>query len=270
MSVIQTENKQVPAVQKLSNFMGQLKGQIALALPKHLNADRMTRLMLTEFSKNADLQKCSFQSIAGCVMTASQLGLEIGVGGQAYVIPYGTTATFVPGWKGLVDLNNRAGRSAVWTGAVFEGDDFDWAIGDSPFIRHRPNGENDPDKMTHAYAVGRINGAEWPVIECWPTLRIKKHRDRYNKVGAKHYSYQQWEMYARKVVLLQVLKYMPKSIELTAAIDVADAVESGKSVTIDGSFLVIDDENAQAPIEEPKTAPKSVDDLMGSDKKSKA
>ena len=100
-----------PMVGELGNFMEKLKGQMALALPKHMNSDRMTRLALTEFSKNPALQKCSFASIASCVMTASQLGLEIGVGGQAYIIPYKDTATFVPGWKGLIDLGNRACRA---------------------------------------------------------------------------------------------------------------------------------------------------------------
>jgi recombination protein RecT len=32
------------------------------------------------------------------------------------------------------------------------------------------------------------------------------------------------EMYARKVVLLQVLKYMPKSVEVQRAVDVATAL----------------------------------------------
>lgn len=260
MSTAVTEKKDPPKVAQLSAFMGRLKGQMSLALPKHLNADRMTRLILTEFSKTPKLQDCSMESIAGCVMMASQLGLEIGVGGQAYVIPYGKTATFVPGWKGLIDLNSRAGRSNAWTGAVFEGDAFEWALGDSPFVRHRPAGENDPAKMTHAYAIGRINGTDWPIIECWPVSRITKHRDKYNKVGKLHYSYDNWEMYARKVVLLQVLKYLPKSIELTAAMDISHAVEEGKAVTLDGDFVVVEDQ--------PKVgnssgdAPRSVSDLI--------
>ena len=253
------EKKELPAVARLSNFMDRLKGQMSLALPKHLNADRMTRLMLTEFSKSKKLQACSFDSIAASVMTASQLGLEIGVGGQAYIIPYGTTATFVPGWKGLIDLNSRAGRSIAWTGAVFDGDEFDWALGDSPFIRHKPGGENDPSKLMYAYAVGRVNGADWPIIECWPLARIEKHRDKNNKVGRDHYSFNNMEMYARKVVLLQVLKYLPKSIELNAAIDVANAAEEGRPVTLNGDFLVVEEPKEEAP---PGNAPRTVDDLM--------
>ena len=54
-----------------------------------------------------------------------------------------------------------------------------------------------------------------PIIELWRVSKIEKHRDKYNKVGRKHYSFRDWEMYARKVPLLQVLKYMPCSIEVS-------------------------------------------------------
>jgi recombination protein RecT len=126
---------------------------------------------------------------------------------------------------------------------VFQGDEFDYALGDSPFVKHKPSGESDPDLLTHVYAIGRVKGSEWPVIEVWPIARVKKHRDRYNKVGNRHYSHQNWEMYARKVVLLQVIKYMPASADLAAAVALNDAAEVGhQNLTvqdaIDGTWTV--------------------------------
>jgi recombination protein RecT len=242
VSIDQLGNRQLSPVNELKKYLDKLKPSISAALPKHLNADRMARLVMTEFSKNAALRQCKFESIAACIMTASQLGLEIGVGGQAYMIPYKDTATLVPGWKGLVDLVARAGRSSVWTGAVFEGDVFDWELGDSPFLKHKPMGENDPDKMLFAYAIGRVNGSDHPIIECWPNKRIRKHFDK-NVIPAlkkNHYSNTHWEMYARKVVLLQVLKYLPQSIELQAAVDATHASDQGRSVSIDADFVTIE------------------------------
>lgn len=103
----------------------------------------MMRLTLTEFSKNPKLQQCSSNSIFSSIIIASQLGLEPGVNGQGYLVPYNGTCTFIPGWKGLVDLAQRGGRSSVWTGAVYEGDEFDYMLGDSPYCRHKPCGEFD-------------------------------------------------------------------------------------------------------------------------------
>lgn len=227
----------------LAGFMEKHKAQIALALPKHINADRMVRLAMTSFSQNKALQSCDQNSIFASVVIASQLGLEIGVGGQGYLVPYKGKATFVPGWQGLVDLVSRAGRATVWTGAVYAGDKFDYALGDSPFVRHQPEGDADDwTDITHVYAIGRVNGSQFPVIEVWSMNRVVKHLNKFNKVGGAHYAHNNMEMYARKVVLLQVLKYMPKSIEVQRAMDVAQAVDSGKNFTFDGDMVEVQDE----------------------------
>jgi len=218
--------------------------QLRMALPKHLNTDRVTRLALTSLSQNADLRKCTLRSVFGEVIKASQLGLEIGVLGQGYLVPFFNNqkgiheAQFVPGWRGLVDLVARAGRASAWTGAVFEGDEFDYALGDTPFIKHKPCGEDDSKKITHVYAVGRVNGSEWPIIEVWPIVRVTKHRDKFNKVGQRHYSFKNWEMYARKIPLLQVLKYLPMSVELAQAMQAEQAL--GEGFTIDGTFTPVE------------------------------
>jgi len=229
-----------------SHFLDRLKPQMELALPKHLNGDRMARLALTAFSTSPKLQQCTQQSIAASIMTAAQLGLEPGVMGQGYLIPYKQTCTFVPGWKGLCDLVNRAGRATVWTGAVFEGDPvFDYAQGDQPFIKHRQGDEDDPAKLTHVYAVGRVKGSEWPVIEVWTAAKVRKHRDKYNRVGTDHYSFRDWEMYARKVPLLQVLKYMPSSVELSAALQVSATSDTGAAGSLGKDFVFIDAETGE-------------------------
>jgi recombination protein RecT len=249
LKAVATGKKDNP-VASFSNFLEKFKPQMALALPKHLTADRMARLAVTAFSTTPKLQECEPKSILGAIMTASTLGLEINVDGQGFLVPYGRTCTFVPGWKGLVDLVSRSGRATVWTGAVFQGDEFDYALGDTPFIRHRPGEENDPDLITHVYAVGRVNGSQHPVIEVWTVGKIKKHRDKYNKQGGKHYSFRDWEMYARKIPLLQVLKYMPKSIELANAIALSNAVDEGKHAVIDGDFVTVSDHDVSGTVDQ--------------------
>lgn len=251
----------------LSKFMDKLKPQLALALPKHMNADRMTRLALTAFSKNPTLQKCDPTSIAASVVTSAQLGLEIEVNGQGFLVPYFDNrknkyvAQFIPGWKGLVDLVNRAGRSSVWTGAVYEGDAFDYSLGDSPFVKHKPSEEIEdpkhPRALTHVYAIGRVNGSSWPVIEVWPIAKVWRHRDKFNKQGDKHYSFRNAEMYAKKIPLLQVLKYMPSSIELTNAVHLTEAADAGNFVNMDASgfVTVIDAETGEITEGAPTNAP---------------
>lgn len=229
-------------------MLEQFKGEIARALPRHLNPDRMARIALTAFRRTPKLGDCDPRSVFAAVIQAAQLGLEPDTLGRSYLIPYGRECQFVPGWKGLVDLVNRTGNATVWTGAVFQGDEFDYAMGDRPYVTHRPCGEDDPNLITHVYAVGRVKGSEWPVIEVWPMQRVVRHRDKYNKVGKRHYSHDNMEMYARKVVLLQVIKYMPASADLAAAVGLSDAAETGsQGITvkdaIDGTWAPVEPEN---------------------------
>ena len=235
-------NRPANPVASFNAFMQKHKSQLELALPKHLNADRMVRLSLTAFSQNPALQRCDPKTIFGSIIVASQLGLEIGVNGQGYLVPYKDKCTFVPGWKGLVDLANRGGRCTVWTGAVYEGDEFDYMLGDSPYCKHKPCGEFEESKLTHVYAIGRVKDSEMPVIEVWPIKKVHAHFKKtvVPALQSNHYSKKHLEAYAKKVALLQVLKYMPQSIEMSNAVDVSYAAEQGKGITIDGDFVSVD------------------------------
>src|SRR5207237_2124863 len=109
--------------------------------------------------------------------------------------------------------------------------------------------------------VGRVHGAEYPVVEVWPVGKVLAHRQRFNKVGDRHYSYENLEMYARKVALLQVLKYMPKSVELQNAVSLEHNVgEQHLTVedAIDGTAWV---EEAQSE-EKKSTGMQAVKDLV--------
>lgn len=255
MSTPEQQLKNAPAVatppKEPKNFpvmLEMFKKQIELALPAHLKADRMARIALTEYHKNPKLAQCNPRSVFAAVIMSSQLGLELGIQGQAYLVPYWDSkreefvCQFIPGWRGLVDLAQRSGRATAWTGAVFDGDEFEFEYGTNPFVRHIPHGENDPKKLIYTYAVGRVRGAEFPQIEVWPVEKTLKHRDRFNKVGGRHYSFQHWEMYARKVPLLQVLKYLPQSIELATGIQLEHATQTEQQLdlkdAIAGSFTL--------------------------------
>jgi recombination protein RecT len=231
---------------------------IKQALPGHLKPDRMLRLAVTAFSTTPALRECTAHSILASIVVAAQLGLEPGIAGQGYLIPYKGTCTFVPGWQGLVGLLNNTGRATAWTACVFEGDPFEFSMGSHPRIEHKP-GPNygDATKIAWVYACGKVNGSEVPVIEVWPIARVWKHRDINNKVGKSHYSFRHPEMYARKVVLLQVLKYMPRSIEMNNALAAANAAEGGRSAEVtDGVIIDPEPGDMEAQTSSPDMTPK--------------
>ena len=108
--------------------------------------------------------------------------------------------------------------------------------------------------VIYTYAIGRVKGMEdFPWLEVWDVDRITLHRNRNNRVGDDHYSYKHWEMYARKIPLLQVIKYLPSSIELATTLDLdASAAEGKQALTIEGVF-------AQSPDSEGKRVEKELE-----------
>ena len=234
------------------------KPQMEAALPRHMTADRMARIALTALRMNPKLMSCTRESFYGSLMAASTLGLEPGINGQCYLIPYGNICTLVPGWRGYMELLNRTGRAAARTEAVYDGDEFRYEKGIDIKIHH-VDGKwaGNPDALTHTYAVGKIKDIDFPVVDVWAIEKILWHRDKQNKVGTKHYSYQHLEMYARKMPLLQIFKYLPSSIELAnaSALDVS-ASEGSQSLTIDMALnkefengAAIDIPNANDPLQ---------------------
>jgi recombination protein RecT len=199
-------------------------------------AKRFGQLAMNEMRKNPALFDCEPMTVLGCLMTAASLGLQIGVGGQAYLIPYKdrsanqTICTFVPGWRGLMALMLRSGNAEAQTGVAREGDTFRFSLGTDPYIEHVVNSERDA-KITHFYAWGRSEGSKYPVVEVWTVKDIERHLAKFNKVGGNHYALKggkvNFEMYGRKVPLLQVLKYMPANYELDTAMELDGKAEAG-------------------------------------------
>lgn len=229
-----------PQVNNFPTLLEKYKTKISKALPRHLSVDKMASIAMMAFNRNPKLKECDPVTVLGAVIQAAQLGLEPDMLGRSYLVPYNNKRAkrvecqFIPGWKGLIDLVHRSKAGSATTGAVFEGDEFDFQLGTDPKVRHKPQGEDDPKKITHVYAIGKIQGWEFPIIEVWPISKVIKHRNKYNKVGNNHYSFTHFEMYARKVVLLQVLKYMPLSTELSHAMVLNDAAEIGEQgLTVD-------------------------------------
>jgi len=229
--------------QTFQSALEAMKPEFAKVLPRSITADRLIRIALTEVRKNPTLAQCDLQSTIGSIMVGAQLALEPGVMGQAYLVPFNQSVkedgqwkkrmvcTFIPGWQGYVDLVSRSGRASCWTGAVYEGDEFDASLGSKPFVHHIPDwNAGEGRKLLYTYSVGRQKGSIEPVVDVWGTAKVIAHRARYNKVGDKHYSYtneNNFEMYARKLPLLQVVKYLPKSVELQMASTLDMSADTG-------------------------------------------
>jgi recombination protein RecT len=222
----------LPVQEKIKNVRALLersRAQIAMALPKHLDPDRMLRIAMTSIQRTPKLLDCEPTSLLGAVIQSSQLGLEPdGVLGHAYLIPYGTKVQFQCGYKGLLDLARRSGTlSTVEARAVYEGDEFAYAYGLHPRLHHVPTTSPGTGPLTFAYAIVRLTngGVQWDVMS---RAQIDAHRARYSRATGDDSPWQTaFDEMAKKTILKRALKLCPASIELQRAIAHDDAVDSG-------------------------------------------
>lgn len=107
-----------------------MQKQFEIALPKHINSERFVRIAITSIRQNPKLAKCSQESLLGALMTSAQLGLEPGILGQAYLIPYGNNVQFQIGYKGMIELLRRSGQlSDIYACEIRKNDDFQITLG---------------------------------------------------------------------------------------------------------------------------------------------
>jgi len=118
-----------------------LRPQLTAALPKHLDPDRLLRIVLTTVRKTPALLSCSRESVLAAIMQAAQLGLEPdGNLGLAYLLPYGNQCQLIVGWKGLIELARRSGLvTSITAHCVHYGDFFEYELGLDMKLRHIPS-----------------------------------------------------------------------------------------------------------------------------------
>ena len=238
---------------RIRNIRGMLtrsQEQIAMALPKHMNADRMLRVAMTSIQRTPKLLECSPESLVGAVIESAQLGLEPdSMTGEAYLVPYGNKCTLIPGYKGLLTLARRSGQvKTIYAHCVHEKDEFRYELGLRPDLIHIPSGEADRGEVTHVYAVALLepDGHHFEVMSRAQVEAIRSS----SKAGRSGPWVTHWDEMARKTVLRRVCKYLTLSPEMNRAVSLEDRHDAGV-IEVGSIGIVPDIETVEASIEEP-------------------
>ncbi|WP_417744727.1 recombinase RecT [Rosistilla oblonga] len=138
-------------------------------------------------AKNAvKILACTQKSFVSAVKQAAQYGFELdGILGHAYLVPYGNVCKMMPGYKGYNKLLLQSPEiSAIDAHVVYKVDEFDYALGGEPFVKHRPeaceDSEMTEDQITHAYFVVWLK-CGIKKVNVWPARKLWKRRDKYSK-----------------------------------------------------------------------------------------
>ncbi len=254
------QNQQPPSI---GSLIQQLRPEIARALPKHMDADRMARIALTVLRKEPKLGNCSPDSFMGALLTAAQLGLEPGASGEAYLVPYGRECQFIVGYQGYAKLFwQHPLAKHLDAQAVYEADEFDYAYGLDPFLRHKP-AMGDRGEVIAYYAVAKlVSGASAFVV-----LSPEDVRALRKKEGPNGGIQDPMHWMERKTAVRQLVKLLPKSPELARALDWDEKVRTDlredaidAAPADDGEHPVI--EQASAAVDTAAAPPAPAEDVQ--------
>ncbi|WP_293365059.1 recombinase RecT [Phenylobacterium sp.] len=253
---------------KIGEFRGvldQMKPQIKMALPRHLDPDRMLRIVLTTVQRTPKLLDCTKESLLGCIVSCAQLGLEPdGLLGHAYLIPFFnsrknvTECQLIVGYKGLRKLAMQSGEvSSISARVVHEKDDFDYEYGLNEKLRHVPSDAEDPGKVTYAYAIFRLKdgGHHFDVMTAREINRIRDNSQGYKRDKNSSPWTQNYDEMAKKTAFRRASKMAPASIDdrTAKAFALDDRAEQGLPQDIgDGISITApedEDQSAGPPID---------------------
>ena len=197
----------------IQDYIEVMKPAIQAALPSVMTPERFSRITLSALSANPKLKECTPQSFLGAMMTAAQLGLEPNTPlGQAYLIPFRNhgqmECQFQLGYKGLIDLAYRSGEvSIIQAHTVYENDEFEYALGLDPKLRHVPAKSNRGKPIAY-YAMFKTKDGGYG-FQVMSIEEVTEHARKFSKSFGNGPWQTNFDEMAKKTVLKKVLKYAP-------------------------------------------------------------
>jgi recombination protein RecT len=225
---------------ELREQMTKMQDQFQAAMPKGVEAQQLIRDAMTAVRAVPKLLECDPQSLMGSLMTCAQLGLRVGVLGQAWILPFydwrsrGQKAQLIVGYQGLVELAHRSNRiESLIARPVHERDEFDVAYGLDDYLTHKPyRGPEGRGDITDYYAIVKLTAGGHAFIHM-TKHEAEKHRDahamaRKNPGKPNEEIVGPWrddfDSMALKTCVIKLAKWMPKSTELARAIAADESV----------------------------------------------
>ena len=235
------------------------KDQVAAALPRHMDPERMVRIGVTAYRQTPLLTRCDPASVFGAVIQSAQLGLEVGLLGEAYLVPFKTRkkdggqwvetyeCQLIPGYQGLMKLARNSGQiKDIYAHEVRENDEFELELGSERRLRHRPlmrHGFPAPDdergEITGFYAVAVFKDGTF-TFEAMNLQSVERIRDRSNGwkaavASAKRKGKENTSPWATdfvpmgcKTAIRKLCKSLPRSPELQSALSLDDDAQRGR------------------------------------------
>jgi recombination protein RecT len=234
------------------------KEQIMPLLPAGVSIQAVVSEVNRAVTDNPELLECTPASLIMSVSSIVKWDLEIGQ--TAYLVPFKTKvgdryekrAKALRDYKGDIELVTRSGAARkVDAKCVYANEYFKYEEGTQPYIEHRP--QTDPVKrgpMLGAYAYAKLSHYELKIV-FMAISEIEEIRQAKSK-SWKEGPLPAW--YAKKTVIHQVTKSLPKNPKLAEVLHEFDREETEEEIP-EGTFEVLPDSETPQPVSVQTPAP---------------
>ncbi|SDO86956.1 recombinase RecT [Clostridium gasigenes] len=246
---------QITPQKKMSNALEKMLPEIKKAVGKAMTPERFSRIALSLYNGNPTFWQADTTSFLSALMQSAQCGLEPNtVLGEAYVIPYNNKKkgiveiNFQVGYKGVLKMAfNTGDYEAIYAHEVREGDKFEYEYGLHKNLIHKP-ADVPVDKITHYYAVYKLKNGGYDFV-VWSRERVEQHAKDFSKtylyqgkVNQSSVWFKNFDSMAKKTVLIDVLKFAPKSVEMAKALDTDYKSEAKEEKISNFNYVDVDTE----------------------------
>lgn len=221
----------------LEDYLGsdRFAEQLKQILPEALDSDRFSTIAFRQIRLVPNLNLCDLASVAGAIMQAGSLGLEIATQGECWVIPRERPrgsgkfeANLQIGYLGHLALMWRSTQVAGLCCDVVHSDDkFSYRKGTDGFLHHEPKEGRIIEESTvrYAYAVVQTiyGGTVWDVVDHVEIERLRSAGPSGNSPAWKTW----YDKMAMGKALRAAVKFCPKSREQGRAIALDEQSDAG-------------------------------------------
>lgn len=231
----------------VENMLTAYTPKFAALLPASLPPERLIRTVMVSLEQNPTLANADRGSIMRSAMSAAVLGLEVdGVSGQGYLVPFKGKCQFLCGYKGLVTLAARAGRTLEGH-VVYAGDHFVYDEG-ADRLEHRWSLDAKRERVIGAYAKSRAEGTPTllKVLSLADILAVRDKSAGWKAKGQRSPWGTDFGPMARKTAMRALSNDIPVlALHLAASLDTQHDLGHYAAIDPEGGGVVV--ETGEAP-----------------------
>jgi recombination protein RecT len=215
--------------QKLLSLVRGMEKHIATVLPQHITPERLTNVLLFAINQNPELAACEPNSFISAVVSMSQLGMEVGPLGHAYLVPFNKSVRngdnwtkiklcqFILGYRGMLEMVRRSNNvKSINADVIREGDYYEYESGVDVKLIHRPALAGRGEVIAYYVAVKMKD--DTATIGLWSQEDVDRHIKMIKAMPGKSSEKDgMWATFrtefAHKSIIRTMFKWLSTSIE---------------------------------------------------------